>query len=97
MGEIQLIAMDLDGTLLTTDKRLTERNRNAMEKAAEAGIFIVPATGRIYTGLPEEIRDLSFIRYLILANGQISFTPNGAETPSVLSIASRTMRGPPAS
>ena len=69
MGEIQLIAMDLDGTLLTTDKRLTERNRNAMKKAAEAGIFIVPATGRIYTGLPEEIRDLSFIRYLILANG----------------------------
>ena len=69
MRDIRLIAMDLDGTLLTTDKRLTERNRGAMEKAAEAGILIVPATGRIYAGLPEEIRKLPFIRYLILANG----------------------------
>lgn len=69
MPDIRLIAMDLDGTLLTTDKRLTERNRHAMEKAAEAGIFIVPATGRIYSGLPEEIKGLPFIRYLILANG----------------------------
>ena len=66
---IRLIAMDLDGTLLTTDKRLTARNRSAMEKAAEMGNYIVPATGRIYAGLPEEIRELPFIRYLILANG----------------------------
>ena len=67
--DIRLIAMDLDGTLLTTDKRLTARNRSAMEKAAEMGNYIVPATGRIYAGLPEEIRELPFIRYLILANG----------------------------
>ena len=68
-SDIRLIAMDLDGTLLTSDKRLTERNRAAMEKAAEAGIAIVPATGRIYAGVPEEIKALPFIRYLILANG----------------------------
>ena len=69
MPKIQLIAMDLDGTLLTTDKRLTERNRHALEKAAEAGIFVVLATGRIYAGVPEELRALPFIRYLILGNG----------------------------
>ncbi len=69
MPKIQLIAMDLDGTLLTTDKRLTERNRHALEKAAEAGISVVPATGRIYAGVPEELRALPFIRYLILGNG----------------------------
>lgn len=68
-SDVRLIAMDLDGTLLTTDKRLTERNRTAMEKAAQAGIAIVPATGRIYAGIPEEIKALPFIRYLILANG----------------------------
>lgn len=68
-SEVRLIAMDLDGTLLTTDKRLTERNRAALEKAARAGINVVPATGRIYAGVPEEIKALPFIRYLILANG----------------------------
>ena len=77
----RLIAMDLDGTLLTTDKRLTERNRTAMEKAAEAGITVVPATGRIYAGVPEEIRTLPFIRYLILANGA---TVYDRETDKVL-------------
>ena len=77
----RLIAMDLDGTLLTTDKRLTERNRTAMEKAAEASITVVPATGRIYAGVPEEIRTLPFIRYLILANGA---TVYDRETDKVL-------------
>ena len=69
MRNIRLIAADLDGTLLTTDKRLTEANRAALERAAEEGIWIVPATGRIYAGIPEEIKALPFIRYLILANG----------------------------
>ena len=69
MRDIRLIAADLDGTLLTTDKRLTERNRAALERAAEAGVAIVPATGRIYAGLPEEIKGLPFVRWFILANG----------------------------
>ncbi len=69
MSNIRLVAMDLDGTLLTTDKKLTEENRSALERAAEAGIHLVPATGRIFAGLPEEIRAMSCIRYMILANG----------------------------
>ena len=69
MSDIRLVAMDLDGTLLTTDKKLTEENRSALERAAEAGIFLIPATGRIFAGLPEEIRAMSCIRYMILANG----------------------------
>ena len=77
----KLIFLDLDGTLLTTDKRLTERNRAALAKAAEAGIMIIPATGRIYAGVPEEIKALPYIRYLLLANGA---TVYDRETDSVL-------------
>ena len=69
LKNIKLIALDFDGTLLTTDKRLTARNRDALEKAAAAGIAVVPATGRIYAGVPEEIRSLPFLRFFILANG----------------------------
>ena len=43
MPETKLIALDLDGTLLNSDKELTERTRRALEAAAEAGIEIVPA------------------------------------------------------
>ena len=64
-----IIAMDLDGTVLNGDKRMTERTRKALEAAAESGIWVVPATGRILKGLPEEMLELPWIRYMILANG----------------------------
>ena len=64
-----LIALDLDGSLLTTDKRLTARTRAVLEKASAAGVRIVPATGRFFLGLPEEIRTAPFLRYAITING----------------------------
>lgn len=41
-----LLALDLDGTLLTTDKRLTSRNLEAITRAQDAGTTIVLASGR---------------------------------------------------
>ncbi len=67
--EIRLIALDLDYTLLRTDKTLSERNRRALERAAERGIEIVPTTGRFYLGIPEAVRCLPFIRYAVTVNG----------------------------
>ena len=73
MNDIRLIAFDLDGTLLTTNKELTRRTRAALCAAADAGIHLVPTTGRIFMGLPEEIREMPFIRYAICANGAAVF------------------------
>ena len=67
--DIRLIALDLDGTLLTTDKRLTERNRNALLRAWKEGIAIVPVTGRIFNGLPRSVLELPCLKYAILCNG----------------------------
>lgn len=69
MRDVKLITLDLDGTLLDSDKHLSEENREALQKASEAGIEIVPATGRFYKGMPEVIRDLPFLRYVIAVNG----------------------------
>lgn len=66
--DIRLIAFDLDGTLLNSQKRVSKRNRSALEKAASLGIELVPATGRIFSGMPDEVRSLPF-RYAICANG----------------------------
>ena len=66
--EIKLIAFDLDGTLLTDNKELTEENRQALLEAAEKGIQIVPATGRLPGAVPEQLKDLP-IRYAIYING----------------------------
>lgn len=66
---MKLIALDLDGTLLTTEKVLTPENEAALRRAAEAGILIVPATGRFYGAIPEAVRSLPYIRYAITING----------------------------
>ena len=64
-----MICLDLDGTLLDSKKRISVRNQRALQAAADAGIEIVPTTGRFYLGIPEEVRDLPFIHYAITVNG----------------------------
>lgn len=64
-----IIALDLDGTLLNSNKELTEGNLRALYRAHEAGFAIVPTTGRFYGGMPQSIRDLPFLRYAITING----------------------------
>ena len=67
--DIRVIALDLDGTLLDSMKRLPPANAAALERAARAGILIVPTTGRFYGGIPEFVRQLPFLRYAIAVNG----------------------------
>ena len=66
---IKLIAFDLDGTTLHGFAELSERNRRAMEKANDAGILVVPATGRVRNFIPPCLTELPFIRYAITSNG----------------------------
>lgn len=69
MAPIRIIALDLDGTLLDSEKRLSEANRDALARAAEKGVLIVPTTGRFFGMMPPAVRDLSFVRYAITING----------------------------
>ena len=67
--KIRIIALDLDGTLLNSNKQLSAGNLAALQKAADAGIEIVPTTGRFFGGMPDIIRQLPFVRYAITVNG----------------------------
>ncbi|MEG0508753.1 MAG: HAD-IIB family hydrolase, partial [Eubacterium sp.] len=42
----RLVALDLDDTLLTTDKKISERNRQVLKRCLDKGIDIVTASGR---------------------------------------------------
>ncbi len=68
-GKIGVVALDLDGTLLDSRKRLSPRNRAALERVAAAGAFVVPTTGRFFGMMPEAVRELPFVRYAITVNG----------------------------
>ena len=67
--DIKIISLDLDGTLLDSQKRLSEANRAALEDAAAKGVHIVPTTGRFFGMMPQAVRDLPFVRYAITING----------------------------
>ena len=69
MAEIKIVALDLDGTLLDSEKRLSEVNRDALARAAAKGVLIVPTTGRFFGMMPPAVRDLPFVRYAITING----------------------------
>ena len=69
MHKIKMIGLDLDGTLLTSDKKLLPFTRQVLTEAIERGIQVLMATGRPYTGIPEEIRKLPGIRYALTSNG----------------------------
>lgn len=69
MPEIGLIALDLDDTLLDSDKHVSPRNEAVLRRAADAGVEIVPASGRFYGAFPEEVKRLDFIHYVISVNG----------------------------
>lgn len=67
--DIKIISLDLDGTLLDSQKRLSEANRAALEEAAAKGVHVVPTTGRFFGMMPQAVRDLPFVRYAITING----------------------------
>ena len=69
----KLLAFDLDGTVLDSRKHLTDENLQALELAHRKGLYIVPATGRTWPGIPEELRELPFIRYAITVNGALIY------------------------
>lgn len=78
----RLIAFDLDGTLLDNDKHIPEENLSALRAAAERGVLLVPATGRILRGIPPELRALPFLRYYILSNGALVYDAQEERTLS---------------
>ena len=75
---VQMIALDLDGTLLQPDSTLSAAAEDALTKAISQGICIVVASGRAFTALPEKIRHFAGIRYAVTSNGAtVSELPAG--------------------
>lgn len=68
-AETRLIAIDLDGTMLNPEKKVTKYTKEVLAQAGREGIFIVPSTGRHYYGIPEEVVCLEGVRYFLTTNG----------------------------
>lgn len=66
---LKLIAFDMDGTVLDDHKKILPETKEMLEKAARQGIVLLPATGRPFCGLSEEIHQLEGVRYVMTCNG----------------------------
>ncbi|MGN0971060.1 MAG: Cof-type HAD-IIB family hydrolase [Aristaeellaceae bacterium] len=66
---IKLLAIDMDGTCLTSRKRITDSTLSALSDAAKSGVEVVPTTGRALTCLPHQLAGCGFYRYVISSNG----------------------------
>jgi Cof subfamily protein (haloacid dehalogenase superfamily) len=74
---IRLIALDIDGTLLDSEGRIPEANRDAIARAIDAGVEVALATGRRYDFARPVFESLPGPLTLIVSNGAIVKTREG--------------------
>lgn len=67
----KLLAIDLDGTLLTDNGNITEGNLKSLKKASEKNTTIAIATGRAFFNALRVIDKYGFDCYLICFNGAL--------------------------
>ncbi len=74
---IRLLAVDIDGTLLDSTYKMPAANREALQRARQAGVEVVLVTGRRHTFALTIARELGFDCGLITSNGAITRTLAG--------------------
>jgi Cof subfamily protein (haloacid dehalogenase superfamily) len=67
----RLLAVDLDGTLLNSVKKISEENKKAIRRVIEKGVKVVICSGRVYKGARVFARDLNLDGLLISCNGAV--------------------------
>ncbi|HIR27675.1 MAG TPA: HAD hydrolase family protein [Candidatus Choladousia intestinigallinarum] len=86
LQKIKLAAFDLDDTLLLPGGSLSKRARTAIERACQGGIEIVPASGRAFSSLPEELLQMPQIHYAITSYNKFVTKKNKLQTHPFLVV-----------
>ncbi len=76
MTRIKLIALDLDGTLLNSSLRLSERNREVVRRAQDKGVKVVLATSRWFGLARRTANHLGLDTPLVCSNGALVRRPS---------------------
>ena len=69
----KIIAIDLDGTLLNSYGKISDKNKEILKKAQEKGIEIVLASGRSLTSVKNISNELENNHYIICGNGSLIY------------------------
>lgn len=69
---VRMIATDIDGTMIRSDGSLSDRVKASLHAAIEAGVHVVPATGRPVVVAQDVIASAELPHYWVFANGAIT-------------------------
>ena len=70
----KLIALDLDGTLLTSDKTISQRTKHTIAEARKRGVKVVLASGRPLDGMQSKLDELEIEgdnEFVVFFNGSM--------------------------
>lgn len=74
----KLVAMDMDGTLLNKNNRVSDRVKKAIADAREMGVKIILSSGRGFKGIEKYVRELQLDELVISLNGAIVTDASGS-------------------
>ena len=69
----KLVAIDLDGTLLNSYGEVSEKNKEAIQKAKSKGAEIVIASGRPISSARSYAYEVGADNYIICGNGSVLY------------------------
>ena len=72
MTSIRLLALDIDGTSLTSEGEFSARNRSAIERARQAGVKVVLVTGRRFGSARALLHEIELDLPLVSHNGALT-------------------------
>lgn len=73
MSEYKLIALDMDGTFLNSEKEISKKNLEAVNRAFDAGKEVVLCTGRCIAELRECMQQIPDLRYIVATSGAMVY------------------------
>ncbi|WP_164667734.1 Cof-type HAD-IIB family hydrolase [Virgibacillus doumboii] len=80
---MSIIAIDLDGTLINSNHKVSEENIAAIKQAQKLGHEVVIATGRAHFDVQKILSGIGLSLYTIGANGATIHSPSGTNILSV--------------
>lgn len=86
-----LVALDIDGTLLTYDEHLADETRDAVAAVRDAGHHVVLSTGRSLVAVLDVAAALGLTGYAVCSNGSVTVRldpdlPGGWELDDVVTF-----------
>lgn len=90
--EYKMIGLDLDGTLLKDDKSIDTKTKEYLETLSSNGVHIVPITGRPLSGIPDCVRSIKGVDYIISNNGSKTVLNSTNETLFSLAMDNATSK-----